>query len=200
MILPPVVRVFFAAALPKDINDLVAHYIDELKTLSRTNKIRWTRAENLHITLQFLPEVKGEDVPNLLSCVENQLLAAHHPVSFHLRDLHLFPDPHRPRVIVMGVAPQSPLAEWSTLIGKGIQEAGYEIEDRPFRAHLTLARIKTSQTKTLNFLQEAVHVALPEIRLDEVVLFQSEPHPDGSHYIPLARLPLGQAPAIKKAR
>ncbi len=123
MILPPVVRVFFAVALPKDINDLVAHYIDELKTLSRTSKIRWTRAENLHITLQFLAEVQGKDVPHLLSCVETELLAARHPVSFHLRDLHLFPDPHRPRVIVMGVATQSPLAEWSALIGKGIQKA-----------------------------------------------------------------------------
>ncbi len=45
-----------------------------------------------------------------------------------------------------------------------------------------------------------MHVVLPEIKLDEVVLFQSVPHPEGSQYIPLARLQLGGLPAVKKAR
>lgn len=191
MILPPVVRVFFAIALPEDINKKIEQYIGELKKLSKNSKIRWTRPENLHITLQFLAEVKTGDVSVLLSNVESALSNAVVPLHFNLRGLHLFPDPHRPRVLVVDVAPQALLAEWSALVGKGIQETGYEIEARPFRAHLSIGRIKTAQSTALNFLQDAAPLNLPDISVGEVVLFQSEPHPEGSHYIPLARLTPG---------
>lgn len=192
MILPPVIRVFFAIALPEDINEAIEQYISELKMLSRNSKIRWTRPENLHITLQFLPEVKTNDVSLLLTKVEAMLSQATTPLQFNLRDLHFYPDPHRPRVLVVDVTPQTLLAEWSMLIGKGIQQAGYEIEARPFRAHLSIGRIKTAQVTALNFLQNANPLTLPEVMVDEVVLFQSEPHPEGSRYIPLARLTPGR--------
>jgi len=198
MILPPVVRVFFAIALPEDINKKIEQYIDELKNLSRTSKIRWTRPENLHITLQFLAEVKSSDVPALLANVEAELTMATVPLYFNLRGLHFFPDPHRPRVLVVDVTPQALLAEWSALVGKGIQKTGYEIENRPYRAHLSIARIKTVQSTTLNFLQHAAPLALPEICIADVVLFQSEPHPDGSHYIPLARIMPGRQLSVRR--
>lgn len=188
MILPPVVRVFFAVAFSEDITQKLVHYINDLKTLSKSNKIRWTRAENLHITLQFLAEVKSSDLPLMLAEVHHQLRGIKLPLCFHLRGLHLFPDPHRPRVLVADVTPQSALAECAALIGKGILQTGYEIDKRPFRAHLSLGRIKTAQTTALSFLQNVKQLDLPEIEAPEIVLFKSEPHPEGSHYIPLARL------------
>lgn len=188
MILPPVVRVFFAVAFSEHITHQLEHYIDGLKKLSRSNKIRWTRSENLHITLQFLAEVKSSDVPLMLAEVHQQLRSVKLPLRFHLRGLHLFPDPHRPRVLVADVTPQSALAECAALIGKGILQTGYEIDKRPYRAHLSLGRIKTVQTTALSFLQDVEPLSLPEIEVPEIVLFQSVPHPEGSHYIPLARL------------
>lgn len=188
MILPPVVRVFFAVAFSADITQKLDHYINGLKQLSRSNKIRWTRPENLHITLQFLAEVKSSDVPLMLTEVHQQLRAVKFPLHFHLRGLHLFPDPHRPRVLVADVTPQSALAECAALIGKGILQTGYEIDKRPFRAHLSLGRIKTVQTTALSFLQNVEPLHLPEIVAPDIVLFKSEPHPEGSRYIPLARL------------
>lgn len=192
MILPPVVRVFFAIALPEDINKKVEQYIGELKKLSRNSKIRWTRPENLHITLQFLAEVKTDDVSTLLTNVEAAMTDVTIPLRFTLGDLYFFPDPHRPRVLVLDVTPQAMIAEWSAMVGKGIVQAGYAIEERPFRAHLSIGRIKTSQATALNFLQDIAPLNLPEIQVGEVVLFQSEPHPEGSHYIPLATVTPGQ--------
>lgn len=188
MILPPVVRVFFAVAFSADITQKLDQYINGLKLVSRSNKIRWARPENLHITLQFLAEVKSTDLMILLTEVEQQLQAVKFPLRFQLRSLHLFPDPHRPRVLVADVTPQSALAECAALVGKGISQAGYEIDKRAYRAHLSLGRIKTVQTTALSFLQNVEPLRLPEIVAPEIVLFRSVPHPEGSRYIPLARL------------
>jgi 2'-5' RNA ligase len=191
MILPPVVRVFFAIDPPAVMKATLSHYIDSLKQLSRSSKIRWTRPENLHITLQFLPEVRSEDIPGMVKLVQAELATAESPLHLAFREMHFYPDPHRPRVLVLDVAPQTSLSAWSALIGKGIQKAGYEIESRAFRAHLSIGRIKTTHMTALNFLATAPPPVISPIAIQEVVLFQSEPHPDGSRYIPLTRIELG---------
>jgi 2'-5' RNA ligase len=191
MILPPVVRVFFAIDLPDSIKRSLAVYMDSLRKQSKSSKIRWARPENLHVTLQFLAEVQREDIPAMTESVQTELVKAESPIQMSLRHLHLFPDPHRPRVLVIDIAPQDELARWSALIGKGIQAAGYDIETRSFRAHLSIGRIKTSQMTALSFLSSAAPPALGAIPVNEVVLFQSEPQPDGSRYIPLTRITLG---------
>lgn len=191
MILPPVVRVFFAIDPPAAMKATLSHYIDSLKQLSRSSKIRWTRPENLHITLQFLPEVRSEDIPGMVKLVQTELATVESPLLLTFREMHFYPDPHRPRVLVLDVAPQASLSVWSTLIGKGIQKAGYEIESRAFRGHLSIGRIKTTHMTALNFLAAAPPPVISPVAIREVVLFQSEPHPDGSRYIPLTRIGLG---------
>ncbi|HTM63155.1 MAG TPA: RNA 2',3'-cyclic phosphodiesterase [Gammaproteobacteria bacterium] len=190
MILPSVVRVFFAIALSENTKNNLATYIDSLKKISRSKQIRWSKPENLHITLQFLAEVKGEHIDTMIQNVKKEIQQVIKPFQVSLRSIHLFPDPHRPRVIVVDVVPQDTLTRLSILIGSAIQKTGYEIDMRPFRAHMTIGRIKTVQTNALNFLAEADIPAASKIDVNEVVLFQSEPHPDGSHYVPLQRIEL----------
>lgn len=188
MILPPVVRVFFAVDIPEPVKAKISQYIEQLRKLSKSHQIRWSRPENLHITLQFLAEVQGDDVDKLITHVSRALVGIMPKIALSLKGLHVFPDPHRPRVLVIDVAPQDELAKLSQLIGQGVVDAGYEIEKRAYRAHITIGRLKTAQKSALNFLVDVP--AVPAIKFDneEVVLFQSEPHPDGSHYIPLHRI------------
>lgn len=190
MILPPVVRVFFAIDLSDSIKSQLATYIDSLRKISKSKQIRWSRTENLHITLQFLAEVQSEHIALMIERVQAELVAAMPPFKIVLKNLHLYPDPHRPRVIVVDIAPQAALARLSELVGIGIKKTGYAIEMRPFRAHMTIGRIKTAQMSALGFLADAAPPSVGEIDIEEVVLFQSEPHPDGSHYIPLHRVAL----------
>lgn len=190
MILPPVVRVFFAIDLPDNTKERLAEYIESLKKVSKSSHIRWSRTENLHITLQFLAEVNSEHIDKMLAMVEAELAAEIKHFKITLRGLHLFPDPYRPRVLVVDLAPQAALAALSAKIGAGIQKAGIEIEARPFRGHMTIGRFKTIQKSAVNFLAKADAPSVGEIEIHEVVLFQSEPHPEGSHYIPLRRIPL----------
>lgn len=190
MTLPPVIRIFFAIDLPQDAKDKLGQYISGLKKKSKSHAIRWTKPENLHITLQFLAEVHSEHVATLIDNVRAKLAGAIKNSTFTFGTVHLFPNPYRPRVIVLDITPQEELATLATLIGNGITVSNYEIEPRPFRGHLTIGRIKHAQGVNLNFLSEIEHPPVDKIEVNEVVLFRSEPRPEGSKYTALDRIGL----------
>ena len=190
MTLPPVIRIFFAVELSLDIKQKLAGLITILKKKSKTNAIRWTMPENLHITLQFLKEVHSEHLEQLIQNVRHQLQGNIKAFKFVLNGLELFPSPYRPRVIVLKVASHEHLTYLAERIGRGILTTHYEIDDRPFQAHLTLGRMKHPTEINVNFLTECKPPIIEAIEMKEVVLFRSEPQPEGSKYRVLERISL----------
>lgn len=190
MTLPPVIRIFFAIDLSQAVKERLNAYIGMLRKKSKAYGIRWTKPENLHITLQFLPEVKSADIPAMVKAVRMQMENVTNSMPIQLGGIKLFPDPYRPRVIVLAVSPQAELATLSSLIGQGITASGYSIENRPYRAHLTLGRIKQPQGMNLNFLNEDPVPDFESILLNDVALFRSEPQHDGSKYTLIDQIPL----------
>ena len=71
-----------------------------------------------------------------------------------------------------------------------------ERERRPYRAHLTIGRLRTPERIPLERVTAPEGAAFP---VDEVVLFESRISSTGSRYRPLARLPLGQADVLEFA-
>src|SRR5688572_27122942 len=94
MTLPPVVRVFFAIALPDTVKEALTHYMAVLKKQSKTSMIRWSHPDNLHITLQFLPEVQSQDLDKMMASVRAALHSNPLPLTFTLGRLQIFPDPY----------------------------------------------------------------------------------------------------------
>jgi len=193
MTLPPVVRIFFAIDLPPETKHHLGKFISILKKQSKSHAIRWTKPDNLHITLQFLAEVRTEHLATLIKNVRAKIEGAMKASSFSFGKLHLFPNPYRPRVIVLEITPQEVLANLSQLIGHGIIASDYEIESRPFRAHLTLGRIKHAQGVSLNFLSECQIPEIGKVEMNDVVLFRSEPQPEGSKYTVIERIMLNES-------
>ncbi len=190
MMLPAVVRVFFAVDLPATMKEKLKEFIITLKKQSMSHGIRWTKSDNLHITLQFLAEVKTEHLPQLIDEVKNVLQGKKVHLDLTLGELRLFPSAYHPRVIVMDVTEQQALSELSAIIGQGIQHAQYAVEEKPFRGHLTLGRIKHTGLK-LDFLGEVTLPDFEGLPVDEIVLFRSEPEDHGSKYTPLEVISLG---------
>lgn len=189
MTIPPVIRIFFAIDLPLPAKEKLGTFINLLKKTAKTNAIRWTKPENLHITLQFLAEVKTEHLTTLIDNVKEKISGITKQAQFNITDLHLFPNPYRPRVIVLNLLPQEELAFISAMIGEGIEVTKYEKEKRPFRAHLTLGRLKRTKIN-LNFLKEALLPDIEPIHVEEIILFRSEPEPEGSKYTIIDRIKL----------
>ena len=191
MTLPPVIRIFFAIDLPAETKERLSQFIGVLKKRSKSNGIRWTKPENLHITLQFLAEAKTEHITAMLEKVRQHVLGVFKVSELTFGSLHLFPNPYRPRVIVMDVNPQEALAALSGSIGEVIATFGYELEHRSFRAHLTLGRIKQPHRADLAFITEYTASDIESIPVREVALFRSEPMPEGSCYTVVDRIALG---------
>jgi 2'-5' RNA ligase len=186
------IRTFFAVDLDAPVRRAAAALARELQGLPGGDRVRWVRAEALHVTLRFLGATDPDLVPTLASRVE-QRVAAVAPFRLHLGAPHLFPSPRRPRVVALELRPLEPLEALAAAVERGVVEAGFAPEARPFRAHLTLGRVKNSRSRALD-------VTAPDTTLDEAldvmeaVLFRSElPRSKGSQvrYTPLARLPLG---------
>lgn len=190
MTFPPVIRVFFAIDLPQTIKENVSEFIETLKKRYRSKNIRWTKITNLHITLHFLQALHTERLQKLITQVQEGMHECS-PFTFTLDSLRLYPNPYRPRVIVVEIKPQDELKHLVQLMGTGISAMGYEVETRPFRGHLTLGRIKNPRSVHLDFLAD---YPLPKdvIHVSEVILFRSEPTPEGSTYTQIATLPLTQ--------
>ena len=96
---------------------------------------RWTRPENLHLTLVFLGNVAADRWPDLVR------IAATTPGSRF--DLELDHGQFWPRNGIVCLAPRETppaLAELAGTLAARLRETGFPVERRPFRAHLTLAR------------------------------------------------------------
>lgn len=190
MTLPSVVRVFFAVDLPPETKEALYGFMGKVKKRAKSHAIRWTKPENLHVTLQFLAEVRSEHIDAVIQEVSKLITQAAKSTKLTFGEVTVFPNPYRPRVIVLNIEPQEELAALSAIIGKGIQAANYAIEDRPFRAHLTIGRIKQPQGVDLRFLHEFNSPGIEDIEVNEVVLFRSEPQAEGSQYTVLERIAL----------
>ena len=77
----------------------------------------------------------------------------------------------------------------AAVVEESVEAAGFAPEDRPFRSHMTLSRLRPDQDVT------AVLEAVPPVGLamavDRVVLYQSHLGPGGPRYEEVESLPPG---------
>lgn len=182
-------RVFFAINLSEDTQQSVVELIHLLQTKHPSHSIRWTKPQNLHITLQFLGSVIRSDIDPLIEKVGARLKGVT-PFEISFDKLELFPTKYRPSVISLRSSPNEPPAELARLIGEGIVETGYEIERRPFRSHLTLARLDRRYKDCS--LDEIILPDFAPFQVNEIVLYESQPTVKGSIYTAVSRFDFGK--------
>ncbi len=152
--------------------------------------VHWMHSENLHITLQFMPELHLKDIAQLIENVRSSLT---NTPSFYLelKAMEFFPTPTHPRIISLAVEPSDCLTQLSVAIGQGIKATNYPVEARAFRGHLTLGRLRRVHHQSFSLEQIEIPV-IPKIWIDEICLFESKPGKEHSNYIPLAHLNLNK--------
>ncbi len=184
------IRAFLAADPPPEILERIAAIQRELKKTVQ-GSIAWVRPEGIHLTLKFFGNIAPEQAEVIVTEVRRSVPGTP-PLSLCGRSLGVFPDPHRPRVIWLGL--DGDVARLSALqekIETGLETCGFAREERPFRAHLTLARIK--DRRGLVGLEQALkNPRLQEAGgfiVDKLTLFRSELTPKGAIYTRLATFP-----------
>ena len=138
------------------------------------------------MTLRFLGNIGSEQVAPLARSVSVEA-ASLAPFRLELGEVHHFPSPRRPRVVALEVGPEEPLTELAAAVERGVRAEGFEPDDRRFRAHLTLGRVKSGRPPATRGLAAAQGTGCD---VEEVVLFRSDLHREGARYTPLERMPL----------
>lgn len=133
-------RLFFAVHVSDAIKKDVA---DALKMFPvRNPPWRWIVPENLHVTLKFLGEMDEKALPDLRE-VALHAASGIKPFRIVYGPFGGFPALSRPRVIFFEATEgTSELARLAAGLESGVELLGVPKENRPFTAHLTLARIK----------------------------------------------------------
>jgi len=134
------VRLFVAVEVPAELRALLAERVERLREhLPRSS---WVRAENLHLSLAFLGEVAANRVPDLERRLAEQI-AGFPAFDAWTGAAGAFPERGPLRVIWIGLEPESALAELADAARGAIAAARVDLDDKPFRAHVTLARART---------------------------------------------------------
>jgi RNA 2',3'-cyclic 3'-phosphodiesterase len=167
-----------------------------LRGLPGGSGVRWTRPEQMHLTLRFLGNVRVEQVREVARRVEQ---ACHGMGAFRLqlRGLGWFPGTGRPRVIWVGIdGAREALQGMRTSVAEALSGLGDEEEARSFQPHLTIGRVRLDRREgghVREMLAGIAPVELGEWLVGEVVVMRSELRPDGARYTRLATvtLPVG---------
>ncbi len=115
------------------------------------------------------------------------------PLTVSARGLGFFPGLKRARVIWVGLTGEvHPLIEYQKAMDKALAEIGLPREKRPFKGHLTLARIKgrVDPGALAEIMEEFGGFKSEPFTVGEIILFRSQLKPAGPIYTALRRVAL----------
>jgi 2'-5' RNA ligase len=133
------VRLFLAINLSPEVRREVAAATVSLREC--VPELAWVREPLLHLTLKFLGEQPAERVDDIQSALAG-VAGRHRELLMTLGGIGAFPNFRRARVVWIGVGHDPRLEFLHHDIEVACEALGFEVEGRPFRPHLTLARVK----------------------------------------------------------
>jgi 2'-5' RNA ligase len=154
----------------------------------------WTAEPKLHLTLRFLGE-QPEDVPGTIAPAMNVVAAMHRPFAMRLRGVGAFPNFRRARVVWMGVETEPRLELLHHDVELACDRLGFGLEGRPFRPHVTLARLREAAGEDVMrpFARAARRLDFDaEVMVEQIDLMHSKPTSAGIVYESLHAAPLGR--------
>jgi 2'-5' RNA ligase len=180
-------RTFVAVAVSHEVRIRARQLVDALSCTAA--KVRWVEPENLHYSLKFLGDVELLEIPRVCEAVTRAALDLP-PFEIIARGAGAFPDVARPRTIWLGVADGSQqMIELNEAIERELAPLGFRREQRRFRPHLTIGRVRGGPAglgELGQLVQQHADFVGGVVSVDEVVVFSSELGRDGPTYEPLA--------------
>ena len=184
-------RLFAAIHIVPD-ERFLSIYKDLQQKLS-SEKIRWVKPENLHITLKFFGETPIQKIDVINKVLEN-ISSNHLPFKLQLQETGIFGSRYKPRVIWFGVGENEQLTSFANEILTKLDKAGFLLNRQNFVPHLSLGRMKVMHRKVA--FQQAIdslqNVFVQEIKVSSISLFESKLLPTGVVYNRIEEYKLGR--------
>ncbi len=190
-------RIFVAVPLPDDAREAIERLVARVRAggAPGEREVRWVRLDGIHVTLRFLGPTLEPRIPDAAAAIR-ATAAAVAPFEVALDGAGAFPGLVRPRALWIGIGDGAGrLAELAAQLGSELVARGWPADERPFRAHLTLARSDgvAAGARTAEGLIGAAADLRVRWTVDRIALFESVTGGGPARYIPLeeARLVSG---------
>jgi 2'-5' RNA ligase len=184
------VRTFISINLDASLHKSLS---DVLRTLSSSKAgVKWVPPENAHLTLKFLGNVEETRLAEVFAACE-RAAGGVRQIDLEMRAVGCFPSVDRPRIVWLGV--QKGVEELKQLqrkVEEELEQIGYPREDREFRAHLTIGRVKGKQgmSRLRRLLEQEKNIFIGSMRADKISVMKSKILPGGPVYTELKAIPL----------
>lgn len=172
-------RLFIAVAIPENVLDVIINLRDEIYPEHKS--VKWEDRNKLHITLKFLGDVEQNKIPGVSAVLKN-IAKKNSSFNISFSKFRMFYFKRNPRILWLGVKYSSALYSIRNELEKQLSDAGFEIERKKFKPHLTLLRIRGRENFELlnNFLEDVFE--FEEFKINEILLVKSTLKPGGSVY------------------
>lgn len=151
----------------------------------KTLPVRWSKPQNLHLTLQFLGETEEKRISELRQIINRiQPPQCHEELLFS--NIGAFPDTEAPKVVWLGINKNEYLLELQQYISDELIKNRFSFDRKKFRAHLTLGRVKgmaifpSNAVERLNEIRSSINI--DNSAMDKIILYESLLRPNGPIY------------------
>ena len=183
------IRSFIAIELPDEIRHALAEVQKQLKR--DVGGVRWVEPGSIHLTLKFLGDIPAEQIQPIAAAAMGAV-QDEPPLSLGVSGLGAFPNPRRPRVIWVGLEGDvARLGRLQTRLEEALEPLGFPREERAFRPHLTVGRVKDPR-RPPDLTRPLADVTVPRCNsfdVREILLYKSDLRPTGAIYTKLQHLP-----------
>jgi 2'-5' RNA ligase len=185
-------RTFCAIELPPEVRVQLQDHARRLREVVPDASASWSNPENIHLTLKFFGDIAKDDLTRISDAAAR--VAESSTFQVEIGGTGVFPKASRPQVLWIGVEDSSGgLSELQRRFEQECAKVGFAIEDRAYKPHLTIARIRRPDgARRLAETHLQTEFRFTEIRVSELVLFRSELSPNGSRYTAISRHTLGE--------
>jgi 2'-5' RNA ligase len=144
--------------------------------------VAWVREGGLHMTIKFLGEVDEPRVPEISAALRDASVGTS-VLQFIPTELGGFPSIARARVLYAGYESSPALELMVHRVERLTAPLGFPSEGRPFRAHITLGRLRDGARLGADANRRLEQESLAGgFAADRLVLYQSRTGPGGAVY------------------
>ena len=184
------VRLFVAIELSDPVRSSLRKMQDDLRP--RCDDVRWTRPEQLHLTVKFLGEVPDQDVDAVAAAIKS-VAADLMPFEMSIAGAGCFPPSGRVRIVWAGLEENTgALQRCVAAVEEELVSLRFPREERSFSPHITVGRVRDDRSggrvrslvsgSTLKSVRQSVK---------QLSLMSSVLAPQGSTYAVVMKADLG---------
>jgi 2'-5' RNA ligase len=174
-------RCFIAVEIPAD-ESIQKLFSDSQQALAPF-RINWVKISNIHLTLRFL----GNCTPTQIESINHflpDICQNSSPQTLSIKGIGVFPSTHQPTVLWAGLQISKGLFDIQEQIEENVQKTGFLADNKAFRPHLTLGRIKEppNEQRLNELIEKYQDQLITSLLINKIQFMESRLFPGGPEY------------------